>query len=457
MHPRRLLVFLVVFAIVAVGYWGVAWHQERTAKAERAARRLFPVKEADITEIVLKKAGHEIRLVRQEQTWVITQPLAAKADKETVQQAANLLATLERERDLGEEMDPQAHGLNQPALVVEFTAAGKTHRLLLGNPTPGDLGFYVMRDDDRRLFTVAQALKETLDRPVDAFRDKAIFDFRVENVVGVTITAGPTRLDLEKTAAGAWVWRGRDDFKVRKDRLESLLRHLTLARVKEFLTGPPTDPASLGFLPVATAEISIALPDQPPQTLIVGSRRQHDFYARRGGDGPLFLVEADLAQRILGAMTSLEDRRLWSGDLGEVARLDWGAPGQLWRAAKEKDDWKLTGPTGQTVRQPSVRLEAALIKLQELEIERLLPAPPAGKSEYLVEVWDASPKLRFRLVQTGKAGKEQLAVRVERSGKPEGALLKKADLEQWQADIARLTQPPAADQKDTAVPEPWKK
>jgi hypothetical protein len=441
MHPRRLLSLVVILLVLTAGYFLVSWHQERTARQEREARRLLPVKEEEITAIVLRKKDQEIRLVRQEKTWRLEKPLQAKADQETVRSQASLLATLDRERDLGELGDPKAYGLDQPSLVVEVTAHGQTHRLKVGQATPGQLGYYVQRGEENRLYTLSAATKGTLDRPLEAFRDKTLFDFAPDKVTKVRLAAGPGTLELEKTPAGLWRLNGREEVKVRKDRLEAFLRFLTLARVKEFVPVPPSE-SQLGFAPLPTAEVSVFLPEQPPQSLILGGRREGDYYARQEAKGELFLVESEVGQRLLGLAATLEDRRLWSGEVGEAARLSWGPPDKPWTGVKEKDAWKLTGPDGREVRQPAVRLEAALIKLQELEYDRLLPQAGSGKREFLVEVRDGAGELLFRLTQIGKPDKDKLTVRLERGGKQETALLPKSGLEQWQGDMARLVQPP---------------
>jgi len=441
MHPRRLLSLVVILLVLVSGYFLVTWHQERTARKEREARRLFAVKEGEITGISLKKGNQEIRLERRDRIWHLSRPLTEKADQEAARNLAELLAGLDRERDLGELSNPQEFGLTEPSLVVEFTSPGKSHRLKVGHPTPGQLGYYVQRDEEARLFTLSAATKDTLDRPLEALRDKSLFDFAPEKVTRVRLSLGPSTMELEKTPTGLWRWTGREDFKVRKDRLEAFLRHLTLARVKDFVPEAPKDPQALGFAPLPTAEVAVFLPEQPPQTLMVGGRRQEDYYARKDPQGPLFVVEADLAQRLLGLGATLEDRRLWSGEVTEAARLKWGPPEKPWSGVKDKEVWKLTGPEGQEVRQPTVRLEAALIKLQELEYEHLLPAAPSGKKEYLVEVLDGAGGLLFRLTQVGRPEKERLTVRLERAGRQEGAVLSKAAFEQWQADLARLTQP----------------
>ncbi len=440
MHPRRLLSFVVILLVLTAGYFLATWHQERRDRQEREARRLVPVKEEEISAIRLRKKDQEIRLVRQDQVWRLEKPLQAKADQETVRSQVNLLATLERDRDLGELSDPKAYGLDQPALVVEVTAGDRTHRLKVGQATPGQLGYYVQRDDEPRLYTLNAATKDTLDRPLEAFRDKALFEFAPEKVSKLRLVVGPSTLELEKTPAGLWRLSGREEVKVRKDRLESFLRFLTLARVKEFVREPPKEP-QLGFAPLPTAEVSVYPAEGPPQSLILGGRREGDYYARKEAQGELFLVESEVGQRLLGLPAALEDRRLWSGEVSEAAKLTWGPPDKPWTGVKEKDAWKLTGPEGQEVRQPAVRLEAALIKLQELEYDRLLPQAGAARKEYLVEVRDGAGELLFRLTQAGKADKDRLTVRLERGGKQEAALLPKTGFEQWQADMARLTQP----------------
>lgn len=440
MHPRRLLSFVVILLVLTAGYFIVTWHQERSARQEREARRLMPVKEEEITAIAMRTKDQEIRLVRQDKVWRLEKPLQAKADQETVRSQVNLLTTLERDRDLGELSDPKAYGLDQPSLVVEVTAKGQTHRLKVGQATPGQLGYYVQRNDEPRLYTLGATTKDTLDRPLEAFRDKALFEFAPEKVSKVRLVVGPSTLELEKTPAGLWRWGGREETKVRKDRLESFLRFLTLARVKEFVRDPPKEP-QLGFAPLPTAEVSVYPAEGPPQSLILGGRREGDYYARKEAQGELFLVESEVGQRLLGLPAALEDRRLWSGEVSEAARLTWGLPDKPWTGVKEKDTWKLTGPEGREVRQPAVRLEAALIKLQELEYDRLLPAAATGKREYVVEVRDGAGEVLFRLTQVGKPDKDRLTVRLERGGKQEAALLPKAGFEQWQADMARLTQP----------------
>ncbi len=50
MTPRRLLPFLAVFLVLAGSYFFLEWHRSKKAREKEEAKRIFAVKETDITE-----------------------------------------------------------------------------------------------------------------------------------------------------------------------------------------------------------------------------------------------------------------------------------------------------------------------------------------------------------------------------------------------------------------------
>jgi hypothetical protein len=157
----------------------------------------------------------------------------------------------------------------------------------------------------------------------------------------------------------------------------------------------------------------------------------------------VFLVEERLKQSIEQTLATLEDRRLWSGELARVQKMTWGPPDKAWTAVKEEKAWKLTGPGQASLTQPGLRLEMALQKFQDLEYARLTPgAKPPEPKTYLFELRDADGQVLLRLTETGRPEKDQAAVSLERLGKFEQALVPLKAYQDWQADLARLTQEP---------------
>ncbi len=441
MNPRRLFAFLAVFLVVAASYFLLTWREKQKEEAEQAAKRLYQIKEPDITALTLKKGADAIQLEKKNQTWHITRPINAKADTDIVQSLLSTLAYLSKDRDLGKEQDLKPFGLDKPGLVVEFTANGKAHQLVVGSPTPGKQGYYVLKDQDKDLLVIRAGDKESLDRPLTVLRDKTLLDFSLDKVKALKILFDSRQVDLEKVAPDMWKWQGREQFKVRTDRVESLLRRLDLARIKDFVAESPGDKdlAAFGLAPRPKGAVTVE-EEKRKVTIVLGDKHKEGIYARKGSSGPLFLVEERLKKDIEQTIAGLEDRRLWSGQIADVQKVTWGPPDKGWTAVKKEKSWQLTGPAKESLTQSSVRLEMALLKFQDLEYTRLVSATkPSAPKKYLFELRDAAGNLLVRLAEIGTPEKDRVEVSLERAGKIEHALVSGKAYREWQEDMIRLT------------------
>jgi hypothetical protein len=227
--------------------------------------------------------------------------------------------------------------------------------------------------------------------------------------------------------------------------VEGLVRHLHIARAKDFAAEAPQDVRPFGLAPKPAGEISVVL-DQGQETLFLGAKTANGFYARKGTEGPVVVVDQDLMRQITRVLGSLEDRRLWSGPVAEVQKLVWGPPPKTWTALKDKDFWNITGPEGQKLRQPGVRLDLGLFRLTELEYQRVLPgvSSPAQGAVYLWEAYDGAGKPLFRLEEMGSPKADaSVEVRTQAGQKTTVALVSRKEYSAWQGEMARLTTPPA--------------
>jgi hypothetical protein len=460
MTPRRLLPFLAVFLVLAATYFALEWHRGKVAREEEEAKRIFAVKGPDITAITIKQPAAEIHLVRDGRNWRLETPIKEQADSVTMNSLMAGLSQLRFTRDLGKEKDLKPFGLDQPSLVVSFTAGKKSYTLDVGKKSPGEQGYYVRRDQDPRVLIIKTADKESLDRSLTDLRNRALFDFAADQVKSLKVKTGSTQVVLEKKDH-SWVWVGHENVKIDKDRLERLLRYLSLARVKEFVPGPVKDLKTYGLAPPAV-EITIAT-DKGEQHLFLGSRKKDECYARQTEQAPVVLTENLLLdfftvplENVAGLKNNplwehvrgsfpiyLEDHRLWTGEVKDVASLSWGSPEKTWTATKSGDFYKLSGPDKKEVRQPAVRVELALLKFRDLESERQLTSiNPAEKAQSSLELRGADGKTLFRLEQLGVAN-GQIKVRYALGTEPpREALVAKTAYDQWQENLKQLTVPP---------------
>lgn len=442
MTPKRLLPYLLIFLALTGAYVGLQWRQARQDTQEQQAKKVFPVKEGEIDALTLRRGSQETRLVKEGHDWRLISPLKAKADQAVVDAMLVTLATLQQNRDLGPQSDLKLFGLDPPGLVVEFTAQGQPRRLAIGGQVPGGKSYYALKDQDSNPLLIDFRGKETLDRPLLALRDKTLLAFSPEQVKGLTITTGKTAVRLEKTGPQVWRWVGRDDVVVRGDRVETLLRQLHHARVKDFLDAPPKNLRALGLAPRPQTELTLSL-DQGQDTLSLGAGKGDALYARKGARGPVVLVEPDLAAEITKAASSLEDRRLWAGPVTEVHQVVWGPPNKPFVAVKEHGSWKITPPGGAAFTASKMRLEMALWNLQNLEYARILPSAGASPAPpvYIVELFDQADQLLFRLVELGQKGKTEVEVRTQQGDKKVTALVARKNFTSWQEEMAQLTTP----------------
>ncbi|HZK14836.1 MAG TPA: DUF4340 domain-containing protein, partial [Desulfobaccales bacterium] len=373
---RRLIPYMVVFLILAGAYGGLRWRQEQQVARDEQAKKVFHLKETDLSDLTLVRGKDEVHLVKKDQVWHLTAPLNTKADQTVVASMLTTLTRLRKERDLGAEKDLKPFGLDKPGLVVKFTAQEQPHQLVIGAKVPGDQNYYVLRDQDPNLLTISMGSKDSLDRQLLALRDKILLPFIMGEVKGLKVKSPKTATALSKTGPQTWGWVGRPDFRVRGDRVEKLLRDLHIARAKNFLEPPPKKLKPLDLDPDHRTEITVVT-SAGDRTLWLGAKKDDAVYARLGVGGPVVLADAALAGEIDKTLASLEDRRLWPGAIAAVHQVVWGPPGKTWTARKDQDAWKITGPDQAATQQPAVRLEMALWNFQKLEGDKTLPPSSA--------------------------------------------------------------------------------
>jgi hypothetical protein len=459
MTPRRLLPFLAVFLVLAAIYFFLEWHRGKVARDEAEAKKIFAVKQPDIATITIKRPAEDIHLVKDGKNWRLDRPIKERADNVTMNSLLASLSQLRLTRNLGPEKDLKPFGLDQPPLIVSFTVGDKSHTLVVGKKSPGEQGYYARRDQDPRVLIIDAAAKESLDRSLSDLRNRALFDFSADKVKVLRVKTGSSQVVLEKKG-NSWTWVGRENVKIYPDRLERLLRFLSLARVKEFVPEPQKDPKVYGLAP-AVLEITVGT-DKGEQHLFLGSRQKDACYARQGDQAPVVLVEnllldfftvplekvAELQKNLLwqhvrGVFPNyLEDRRLWTGEVKDVAGLTWGPPGKTWTAVKSGDFFKLSGPDKKELRQPAIRLELALLRLRELEAERLLASVnPEDKGKQSLELRDAGGKTLFHLDDIGVLNGQEKVRYVAGAESPKEALVSKPAFDQWQKDMEQFTVP----------------
>jgi len=244
-----------------------------------------------------------IELQRDGDRWRLLQPLKARADAGAVDTLLTRLASGEMQAIVAEEPATlDVYGLRPPKTTVTAAGGGATlAQVLIGSDS--DETAVHARDGSRPMvFTVDTTLAADLQRPVDAYRSKSLFDSEATSAARIRVTRGDATRVFERMtgsdAAAAPAWRQTEPrADAPADRLSEFASRLQTVRAESWEARLPT-----GATPLAT--ISVEGSAGTPETVRLF----------RSGDG-VFAVRDDEPGAARLALSTIDDLlRLLDGD-----------------------------------------------------------------------------------------------------------------------------------------------
>lgn len=179
------VVMLAIALLSAIGIY--AWDQSRsgqpqTSEAKKAAKPIFALKEADVTQLTIEAKNQSLKLEKTDKGWQLKAPKAGAADEGAVTFLLNLLATGTSERTL--QVEPaqlKEFGLDKPtATLVLKLKDQKTHQIMLGIQNFNQSAVYAQIDPGSAAATkkievvlVPTGFLDAVNRPLSEWQVKA--------------------------------------------------------------------------------------------------------------------------------------------------------------------------------------------------------------------------------------------------------------------------------------------
>jgi hypothetical protein len=156
--------------------------------------------QSKVTSLELASAAQTIRLEKTGEDWKLVKPVQAPADFVSVNgvlgqlQSAQMTSLKERPEDL---KDLRQYGLDKPAVVARIGMGTSSMTFELGKEA--DAGSVWGRDPSRpAVFSINNGVAMELQKKVDDFRRKEVFDFRPFNTTRFEITRGKDTRAFER-------------------------------------------------------------------------------------------------------------------------------------------------------------------------------------------------------------------------------------------------------------------
>ena len=247
--------------------------------------KVFAGVEADkIDELKVKsESGDVTSLKKTSGTWQVVAPVSAPAAESEIIGLTSALGQMEIVRVIDENpTDLKEYGLDSPRIEVEFKSGeGKpSGRVLVGSKTPTGANLYAKRNDEKRVFLIADFQDSSLNKSTFNLRDKTLIKIARDKVDGVEVDVAGKPIQFAKDGSD---WKITKPIAARADfsSVEGLMGRIETAQMKSIVTDQAS-PADLKTYGLDKPEVSITISQGSARAVVeLGGKSGEDaVYAR---------------------------------------------------------------------------------------------------------------------------------------------------------------------------------
>jgi hypothetical protein len=346
MKFNGLLIAAAVLAVLSgVLYWSNHHKPADDAEAsiKPAAPKILTLNSADITRIDVKKPDSDVTVIKSADKWQITAPQPLPADQTSVANLASSLSELNSDRLVEDKAaDLARYGLTDPKLQIAVNEKdNKSQKLLIGDETPTNNGYYAKLDGDPRVFTIATYTRTGLDKTANDLRDTRLLPIDEDKISRLELTANKEDIEFGRDK-DRWQILKPTPARADASAVDDLLSKLAGAKME---LGPADDPkqtaaAFASAQPVATAKVTT---DTGTQQLEL-RKNKDDYYAKSSAVEGVYKVAADLAPALDKKLDDFRDKNLFDFGYADPDKIEIHDGPNTHFITKGGHDW--FGPDG---------------------------------------------------------------------------------------------------------------
>jgi hypothetical protein len=247
--------------------------------------KVFATVEPDkIEELKIKsESGDVTSLKKVSGAWQIVAPVSAPAAESEIIGLTSALGQMEIVRVIDENpTDLKDYGLANPRIEVEFKSGeGKpSGRVLVGDKTPTGASLYAKRNDEKRVFLIADFQDSSLNKSTFNLRDKTLIKIARDKVDGVEVDVSGKPIQFAKDGSD---WKITKPIAARADfsSVEGLVGKIETAQMKSIVT-EQASPADLKTYGLDKPDVTITINEGSARAVVeVGGKAAEDaVYAR---------------------------------------------------------------------------------------------------------------------------------------------------------------------------------
>jgi hypothetical protein len=348
--------FLVLVGLGAYIYF-VTWKNTGDAGAAAKKDPVFAGVEADkIEELTVKSLhGDVTSLKKTADKWQIVAPVAVPAADSDVMTVTSALGQLEIMRVIDEKpADLKEYGLAAPRIEVEFKSGGgkPSGRILIGDKTPTGASLYAKRNDEPRVFLIADYQETSLNKSTFDLRDKAIIKIERDKVDSFELNLAGKSIQFAKDGSE---WKLVKPIAARADfsAVDGLVGRVESAQMKSIVTSD-AKPEELKMFRLDKPEVTVTIGQGSARAVLaLGSVTLEDqVYARDMSKPVVVTVEKALADDLKKTVDDFRRKDAFEFRAFNATRVEFTRGDQTTAFERVKgqgenasDSWKRVSPS----------------------------------------------------------------------------------------------------------------
>ena len=267
-------------------------------------KKLLQVDEDKISRIVLNAAAGSIEFGKTgDSAWHILKPQPLRADNFTVGDLVRSLRNAEMMSVLEEgEESSGKYDFSTSSTAVEIVDEAGTHTLTIAKDSD-DNYFAKSSDLEGGVYEVSSTMAEGLDKKLEDFRNKKLFDFGFKEIAKLELRDGDTRVVVEKKE-DKWRLTSADERELDSGKVQAAIDKLRNLTATSFTSDDEPDLGKYGLSSPAI-EAKVAPTEGSADEVVISSPEKDQVYAARAGQPNTYEVEKSAVEAIQQAIKDL--------------------------------------------------------------------------------------------------------------------------------------------------------
>lgn len=311
---KKTLFWFIVLITLSGVFFFFDKKQEEVKQVKEEKLKLLPFAAKDITEFWVNniKENRQIKVVRGQDGWQLTQPLSAKGDAKAIEKLLTNIITSRKDAVLFDKVELTKLtelGLLKPEIEMGLKSGGQETVIIFGERGPTNNVSYLMFKGKPEVYRVHSDLKKEASKDAYGLRDKTIFDFDPAKMRRLEIVKkGMGRVVIEQNEAR---WNMLEPTKgiASMAKVLELLYGIKTGEIKAFIDENPTDLAPYGLSSPMLQLTIYQEQKETPYILTIGDkdRAKRGYFAMSNQLKKVFDVEEDMVNKILLSMDNLSE------------------------------------------------------------------------------------------------------------------------------------------------------